>query len=319
MKPVQGGQALVPAGAAALAVALYAAPWFLDIFGVMASLWTPAPLLALYMHRGPKTGRMGLGLASLGALLGFYVAGPGAGGLFFLFYAALAGALGEAWGMRLREDWAVAAAALAGLLAMVGIFIGAGIMSGQGLGQSWESHWRAELDAMVGLYSQMGLEAGNPETFREILLNTARLLLKLAPGLMVGGSLLLAWLNLVMVRAWSLKAKAGGVSERPSLNTWKAPEALVWVLIASGALMVLTGGGLFWLGANLLMILGAIYFFQGLAVVAFWLELKKAPFVLRLLIYSLVAVEFMLAIIIAALGLFDMWFNFRRLGVKPAS
>jgi len=77
--------------------------------------------------------------------------------------------------------------------------------------------------------------------------------------------------------------------------------------------MVLGSGFWFWAGANTVLVLTVIYFFQGMAVLAYWLRVKKAPGLLRWVIYLMVALEMFMAVLVAAVGLFDMWFNFRRM------
>ena len=83
--------------------------------------------------------------------------------------------------------------------------------------------------------------------------------------------------------------------------------------------MVLGDGWVFWGGANLVLVMGLLYFMQGLAVVDFWLRSKNAPVLLRWALYLLVALEFYLAALLAAVGLFDIWLNLRRRGLGRPS
>jgi hypothetical protein len=140
-------------------------------------------------------------------------------------------------------------------------------------------------------------------------MNIGGVLLRLSPGMLASGALLLAWSNLLLVR----RINRAPLREQGPLDGWRAPEPLVWVLIPAGAAMVLGSGFWFWAGANTVLVLTVIYFFQGMAVLAYWLRVKKAPGLLRWVIYLMVALEMFMAVLVAAVGLFDMWFNFRRM------
>jgi len=66
-----------------------------------------------------------------------------------------------------------------------------------------------------------------------------------------------------------------------------------------------------WPGAALI-VLGTIYFLQGLAVIACFLDKWRWPPVFRTLAYGLVFIQQPLSLGVALLGLFDLWFDFRR-------
>ncbi len=67
------------------------------------------------------------------------------------------------------------------------------------------------------------------------------------------------------------------------------------------------------LGTNGLLILMTIYFFQGIAIVAFFFDKKQLPRFLRIVLYSLIAVQQLLLLVVIGLGFFDVWLNFRKL------
>lgn len=307
---------LAPALAAGGALILFVAPWGIPLAGPLVTFFSPLPLVLVYWLRGPRAGRLGLLLAAAATFLLMQVSLPLAGGYYLLYFFALALVLGEALCLGLREDWAVAAAAGAGLLAVLILLLIGSLSLGREPWQIWRVQWQAELRAVLDMYRGMGLDEATMNQLRQTLQQTAWVVLRLAPGILVVMSLLTAWANLLLVRRLSRRAlsqPAGG-----DLTLFRAPERLVWLLIAAAAVMVFTEGWLFWTGANLLLALGAVYFFQGVAVLAFWLRRKKAPTLLRVALYVLVTVEPYLSAFLAAAGLFDMWFNLRRLGQSPS-
>jgi uncharacterized protein YybS (DUF2232 family) len=56
-----------------------------------------------------------------------------------------------------------------------------------------------------------------------------------------------------------------------------------------------------------------VYFFQGIAIVSFLFQKKSAPFALRSFFYILIAIQPLFMLLVIGVGLFDTWFNFRKL------
>jgi hypothetical protein len=299
----------VLAGAASLL--MFFGPWFIPVAGSLMSIWTPVPILTLYRRRGRSAGRLALGLAVAGALgLGAAYAAS-TGGLYFLYYAAVALVLGEASGLGWSDPMAVTVAGLAASGLVGGLLLGGTLVTGQDLTQAWDSQWQAELQALLGSYQRLGLGAEQAEHAQRSLTEISRWLLRLTSGLLTAGSLLLAWANLVLARSTS-PASVEPAAGQASLSLFKLPEQLIWGLILVGLVIWLCEGWLYWGALNVLIVLGVAYFFQGLAVLVYWLEKKNTPRLLRLGVYALLTVEAFLAILVALVGLFDIWFNSRQ-------
>ena len=110
-----------------------------------------------------------------------------------------------------------------------------------------------------------------------------------------------------------LKRRALSCPDFGPLNMWKAPEYLVWVAIACGILLFLPGKSLKVLGLNGAIVMMMVYFFQGIAIVSFYFEKKQFPVMLRVFLYSLIALQQFLLVLVIGCGFFDMWINFRKL------
>ncbi len=302
---------LAPVAAAAFSVGLFAAPWLVPVVGTFASIWAPAPVVALYRRQGSRAGRLALMLALAGAVLIVGNTVSGVAALIYLVFAAAALILGEAHAYGQSDQSGIALAAGVSWGAVLAITWGSGLMDGSG--QVWLAYWANQTAAVVQAYKESGLSPERLEDVRFTLYVAGQLIAHLAVGILACGALIMAWANQLLVRRFS------PAEQREALNTWRAPDRLVWVLIGAGALMVLVDGFWFWAGANLVMVLSLVYFFQGIAVLAFWLKKKNTPRLLRVGIYLLVAVEIFLAVLVALMGLFDLWFNFRRLGKEPAA
>jgi len=68
---------------------------------------------------------------------------------------------------------------------------------------------------------------------------------------------------------------------------------------------------------NGLLILMTLYFFQGIAIVSFYFEIKRFPRIIRIFLYTLIGIQQLVLLAVIGLGFFDLWANFRKLG-RPA-
>lgn len=119
------------------------------------------------------------------------------------------------------------------------------------------------------------------------------------------------WVNLV-AGDWLLKRRGGTLSNWTHFSQWRLPEYLVWGVIASGLFLFLPDNPLSALGLNTLLVLGLVYFFQGLSIMTFLLKKWAVPAPLKVFLYALLVVQAYGMIILAGLGLADVWLDFRK-------
>jgi uncharacterized protein YybS (DUF2232 family) len=93
---------------------------------------------------------------------------------------------------------------------------------------------------------------------------------------------------------------------------WRAPDALIWVLIATGFAMFVPLGLFTLVARNVFLVLLGCYFCQGLAIVSYYLARFRLPRAVRIASYALIAIHQVLTATVLALGVFDFWANFRR-------
>jgi uncharacterized protein YybS (DUF2232 family) len=105
---------------------------------------------------------------------------------------------------------------------------------------------------------------------------------------------------------------------KPEFSLWIFPDRLVWGGILGGFLMVTRISPLVTIGINVVILLLAIYFLQGMAVVSFYFQKKNVPLGFRVMGYTMIGLIQFLLILVAALGLFDIWADFRNLRRKAA-
>lgn len=135
----------------------------------------------------------------------------------------------------------------------------------------------------------------------------------LIPHVMVG-LLLVTMVNVVfatmVIGQWLLRKKAPVLASWPPFAEWRLPEPLVAALIVAGVSLLLPATFFKDLGLNLILVVGTLYFFQGLAVINALLVKRKKP--LWILIFGLVFFQIYGFIFLAVLGVADVWADFRN-------
>lgn len=303
------GQAAEVILAALLAVGLFASGGLLPILGVVLSLLCPLPLVLLGLRHGPLALSVALTLATL------TLAGPLSGWqalAFLLEFGLPALLLMESLRRGSRPEVVVTGVAAALTLGGVGVLV---LSSGEWIHpvSAVSRHVEALVKDVEALTARIASPGDGTAPLAMPIPNLRAFLLMAFPGLFFAGSLLTAAGYVLLLRGLTRRwpAQIGGFSPGPF--KWELPEALVWGFIGSGLLYL---SGMPWLapvGLNGLILLVALYFLQGLSIAAFLYQRFKLPRFLVTLSVLLLVFQPFLALVVAGLGLFDVWFAFRRL------
>jgi len=297
--------------AALVAVGLLASGSFLPVLGVFLSLLSPLPFVLLRLRHGLPALAVALALTAL-ALAGL---SSGVHGIVFLLEFGLPATL-LAEGLRRGSRPELVVTAVAALLTLGGM--GALVL----MSEEWTQpltpvrrHVEALLTDMEALTARIGLPGEGPFPLYGSSPRLRSFLLMAFPGLFFAGSLLTTSGYLWLVRFLALRwpSVLQGLLAGPF--RWQLPEPLVWVFIAGGALYLMPLRWLQAVGLNVLIILVGLYFLQGLSIAAFLFARFHLPRALAALSVLLLLFQPFLALLVAGLGLFDVWFAFRQLSV----
>lgn len=181
-----------------------------------------------------------------------------------------------------------------------------------------ESHVSMIIEENIKLYAQMNIADEQINIIRENSSQLALFFAGIFPALGLSGIVITVWINLMTARGIF---RRGGLPfpDFGDLAAWKAPEKIVWILIAAGGFLIIPLDGMSIVGLNILIICCLIYLFQGLAIIAFFFRKKRVPKIFRLLFYVLVLVQHYMLILVTAAGLFDLWIDFRKRITEPNS
>jgi uncharacterized protein YybS (DUF2232 family) len=161
----------------------------------------------------------------------------------------------------------------------------------------------------------MGVAEEQVRFLADSLETLQRVLVGATPALAASALLVTIWICTLMA-PFFFRWIGLAAPDRGELDHWKAPEVLVWAAIGGGVLLLLPGFTVNMVGLNALLVLMTVYFFQGIAIVAFYFRKKRVPRAARILLYSLIFIQQLLMLAVVAAGFFDTWVNFRRIG-KP--
>jgi len=175
---------------------------------------------------------------------------------------------------------------------------------------------RENLELSLKIYEKAGFSPETIELARERSPQIIDMVLQIMPALAFISFVAIILINLVLLSYRFPQYRASFYSLGDP-KEWSAPEPVIWCFILSGFFLFLPADwGLHTPALNLLLIVAPFYFFQGLAIVAYFFYHKKVPLFLRGIGYVLIALEQLVTIAIVGLGLFDLWGDFRHVKNK---
>jgi uncharacterized protein YybS (DUF2232 family) len=161
----------------------------------------------------------------------------------------------------------------------------------------------------VAIYEKAGVKGEDLDLLKRSMATGADLLSKLFPALVATLFVIIAGGNLALLKRTTLKLNLPiSIGE---LNTFRTPDLLVWVLITAGFAMLLPTSIITTPALNILLVVSMIYFIQGMAVVGTMISKSSVSAIVRIILYVMLIIQPYLLALIAGIGLFDLWVDFR--------
>jgi uncharacterized protein YybS (DUF2232 family) len=174
-----------------------------------------------------------------------------------------------------------------------------------------EKYIAATIQENVKFYSQLPLKAEDINFIKDNEKNIIDGFTQIFPSLVIIASTLIIWANFLLGK--QILGKAGITWMKfKELTRWKSPELIIWIFIISGGLFFVPQKNINFFSSNIFLVTCFIYLLQGLAIVSFFFQNRNVPLFFRYLFYFLIAVQQFLVIPIVAVGLFDIWIDFRK-------
>ena len=289
-----------------LTLALFLAYITFPLVGMLPGLIVPLPGIYFSFKRGATTGLLivtisALVLASLGerSVPVLYLLQCGVISLLLpIFYRQGKG------GAR-----AIVAATGVNFLLIVGLAVGYGALKGIDLQALLVKGIETSIGQTSAFYEKQGLKGEELQILKQGLEQGARLIEQLFPALLLVSLGCVAALNLAVVLR--MAARLPGLPAAESFTRFRNPEMLVWVVIAAGFAMLVPEALVNKVALNILVVTGVLYLLQGLAIVQHFLERFATPRFLRVILYLLLTLQPYLLLLLAVIGIFDIWGDFR--------
>jgi uncharacterized protein YybS (DUF2232 family) len=293
-------------GAGLVSAALFAAMCVVPP-AFLLGLVSPVPLVLLRLRGGFLPAALGAALA-VALVAGLFSPAPAL--VFLLLFVAPGLVIGEtmARGRGLVRGCAWAFALVSLEIGLCLVFAGAGLeaealrpfdlaLSPEFTG---ELQSRVPPDQLVEWKAEMG-------RFRD-----AMAIVYPAAYIIVGAIGVLA--NAVLLRGLLARRDPGWL-EGGEFEGLRWPSILVFAFVLSGAAVLFPPARAF--AYNALLVLAFFFVLEGLAVVAFFAHRLAGPYLLRMAVVLLVVINPWAMEILALLGLFDLFFNFRKWALPP--
>jgi uncharacterized protein YybS (DUF2232 family) len=300
----------------AAAVLIFLTSFQVPILGIAMSLLKPLPLMILSYRWGLRAG----GLAALmGSLVISLMVAPLLGIIFFAEFGLL-GLVLYHYVVRRGLSWD--RGILFSSIAVLGVLILLVFVYGMAASLDIVDWMRGEIlettQALLPPHPAKSTTGQNPWVTPEKL---TEFILRVLPALMI----LTVWLegivNVALLKRITNHAAFDShrFTLQPEFSAWLCPDRLVWAGILGGFLILTKNSVLVIIGINMVILLAAIYFLQGIAIISFFFKKRSVPLGLRVMGYTLIGIIQVLPILVAALGLFDIWIDFRKLRPRVAA
>jgi uncharacterized protein YybS (DUF2232 family) len=284
----------------------------LPIGGEISLILLPLPLTILTYEHGWRKAVLPLFAAAI--LLGFLGQLPLAFAVLFFY-----GLMGVVMGNSLQKEeplWRLfGQSLLAGTLGVVILWFLGKVAFGQDAFALMQKGMHEAMAGAMKFYQSLNLSSQQQAMLEQMQKAIGELLDVAIPSMLLLAVMMLLMINFQVSR--KIIGRMGGkVAQLPPLARWRLPWYLVWIFIASFLLTGFGGGTIIYkLSLNIYVITMFLYGLQGLAVMANLFG--KWGFARGIKILLLMMVFFIFGQLLVFLGLFDTWFDFRKLERAP--
>jgi len=179
-------------------------------------------------------------------------------------------------------------------------------------------HWLQEgLDVSLNVYRQNQNIPVDTLVVIDQMINQMKVVIpKILPAILTSIVICNVWLAIVAGNF--LLFKNYGRAPWPDYKLWKLPEKLIWVEIFSAALALIPMEPFSNIGMNLLILVSVFFVFQGISILVYFFNKWNIPVIFRWLLYIIAIIQSSGTILLLAIGIADIWLDFRRLNKEVA-
>ncbi len=287
------------------------------VVGFVFSLLAPLPI-AFFAWRMGRVAGIAMFSLSIGLLAAVFKIGGFVESLPFFLVLGSAGILiPEVLRRRYGIETTVGLSVAVYLALIAAALFGYSLTVDRSIPEIVRSYVSESIRYSVALYEEIGLPQEQIDQLKESAPEVAAWVVNHGLALLVTGVTFFIWLNVLGMRLLC-QGRDPEFPDFGDLACWKMPDWVVWFVIAAGAAMIVPEEAVQIAGLNVLIVALFLYLLQGLSIVQFFFRQKNIPRYLRALFYALIVLYQYLLVFVSAVGLFDIWVDFRKMN-RPAS
>ena len=283
-------------------------PGFLLMIGVLI----PVPLTIVYIRFGR---RAGLVLLLLIFIVLLTLLGPKEAILFFTEYAVLAGVMAETIRFKLSFDKCILFGSLISSALSIAVLLFVFVDREATLLQFFQKQIDGHLSQSIEALKAMDDKSEELKVLEKFAGKASDTLVQAYPTFIALGAFITALINYYATRFLWRRIDDHDMFHHARFSGWVVPDQAVWVLIGSSAAFALANNILAFVAINLLLISLVAYFFQGLAIIVYFLESRNVPVFFWVLIFFVIILQPLLVGASVGLGVFDSWMDLRKVRV----
>jgi len=161
----------------------------------------------------------------------------------------------------------------------------------------------------IAIYEKAGIKGDELDLIKHSMASAAAIIIRIYPALLTLLLIITSGVNMALLKR--LAARAGVDLKIGAFNDFRSPYYLVWLLITAGFAMLANNQIFTTPALNLLVIITAVYFLQGVAVILTIIARQSYSGAMRVMLFLMLLFQPYLAAMVTALGIFDLWGDFR--------
>jgi hypothetical protein len=285
---------------------LYAAYMVIPAAGFFSGLLAPFPAVFFRFRHGRGTAV----IITLGATTLLTAAfGIQAGAFFLLQCGVIALLMPELLAREYGATRTIAWTTAANLALFAVAALAFSLVSGQNFHLLVVNEINASIAQAISIYEKAGVKGDELALMKQSMSMAAGLITRIYPALATIMLTAMTGLNLALARRAAVRLDLG--LKIGDFNSFRNREPLVWLLIAAGFAMLAGNPVITTPALNVLVIVIALYSLQGLAIVLTIISRQSFAGVMRVMLFLMLLFQPYLVALLATLGIFDLWGDFR--------
>jgi len=289
----------------------------IPLLGAFFFILTPLPIIYYYS----KTGRIqgfAIFLISLFLVASVLTFSDSIANLPFLF---ITGFLGLFLSEIFRRNYSIERTVVYPVTAILMLWCSFIVLQSLSAGEEpWhlvEDYIGRNIQESIQFYAQLDIPADQIDLIKDNFKQITNFLANIFPSLVLVSASFIVWLNILAAR--EIFQRTGmWYPDFGDLSRWKAPEGLIWLLIAAGGILLVPVSLARIVSLNLVIVCMFAYLLQGLSIISFLFKTKNVHRSFRILCYFLIFAQQYLILLLVAVGVFDLWVDFRKF-IKPVT